>query len=246
MNTTPMNKFQPIIDQAKELASQSEWQQAIDLLLPLKAEKKLSPDQQADVWLTLGKYYTRLGEFQQASAHYDEAYKKAEIRDKLPELAKTLHQQGLLEIQRQNYDQALGYFRKELTKLSSEFANYFSFLSENYYQQGLIMLHLEEFSDARVYLGHAITYAGPNNNHNAKGNALIALGKLNMIQNKKKDALKTFRQGYESFKQSGNKAGVASVLKLINAFEDIFQKEKGSRSGCQKMLAKIDELIGEL
>lgn len=212
-----MNKFQPIIEQAGKLLAKEQYQDALELYQSIEQETKLSPVQQSSVLLAIGDCYTGLNNYEQAKEYLTAALKRAELREKLDDQRSIIHSLALVEKKFGHYDEAVKLFRKELSRICSNFENFFDVLAENYYQQGMLMMTKEDYPDSRMYLNHSITYAV--RNPDIKGRALSALGRLNVLQNKRKDALKTYRMAYENFKLANNRQGVSEVLKMINEYE---------------------------
>ncbi len=223
-----MNKFQPIIEQADKLRQKHQYQEALDSYLELENEAKLSPDQQSSVLLAIGHCYKGLNDYEKAKEYFTASLKRAELREKLDDQRSILHTMALLEKQFGHHDQAIKLFRQELMSICSSSDKFFSLLAENYYEQGLLMMLKEDILDCRMYLNHSITYA--RHDPNIRGKALAALGRLNIMQNKRKDALKTFRMAYENFKTANNKAGISEVLELIQEYERNYKINVRGRS----------------
>lgn len=213
-----MNKYKSILAKARALREEGHYQAALDAFAEIDDIRRLTPDQQSEVLLSKGQAFAGLNQYAKAKEFYEDALRRAELRDKWVDQTTVLYYMGLLEKDQGHYDEALVIFRRQLAKLSSEFPNYFYELARNYYQQGSLMLLKDEQVDARMYLKHAVNYAQARHNP-THAYAVLALGKLDLIQNRRKDAVKNFRISYESFKQAGDLEGLSEVSDLIAQYE---------------------------
>lgn len=132
----------------------------------------LTPSQNAKLLFQTAMLYKHQGKREEAAEQLRALFHEGLHNSQPYNQTRALHEQGILAYEEQKYKEAISLFRKELRIWHSHMEHYFRSLSLNFLWQGRCFMELGDWTEAAIYLKHAETFAGTEENAKAEGIAL--------------------------------------------------------------------------
>jgi tetratricopeptide (TPR) repeat protein len=173
---------------------------------------RLEPSTATDARHGLVYVFARTGRFDDARSECDLLRLEAQSRSDLVLEYVALHQQGMVERMAEEYQTALKIFIAE-AKIIAQLENSPLAVSANAYEQGIIYGKLEQFPEARQWLGVALEQAQLSGDPIAEACAYRGLGEIAANPTMRKAML---LQSKAAFERGHDALGAAEIEDLLS------------------------------
>lgn len=203
------------------LMQEARYDEAFLLIETVLPDRKLRVDEA--LTLLCHQAFIRGAEkrYEEARQIFEQAIERAKQNGRMQRMSELYHLSGLNEVAAGNPRVALTLFRKELSLVSSGIEDYFTQLSNNYYEQGCIFFGLDDVVEAKMYFELALAFAETDGAAIAEARAREGLGRCAIAELRIKDALTHLSDGLTHYNEVKDKNGAMRVRRLIKRAHEL-------------------------
>lgn len=164
----------------------------------------------------LGQIFAYKGDYQKAIGLYKELFDYAEEADDLIEMAKNVHQIGMVYGMAGDYDHAIAHFTFEETLLKDCCKGHHDVFSKLYYELSQLSLLLEMHGEARMYIEKAFEHSNLVNDISVTAYNYKALGDIERTISTS-EARYFYGLSLDCFKKSNDLVAIKNLEELMSS-----------------------------